>query len=267
MAPATASPDETPLLGGTSNRGLVFKVDDTVHRPQAPGARAVHALLDHLERVGFDGAPRFLGLDDQGREVLSYLPGAVPIAPPPRWAWDDDALASVGALLRRFHDAVRTFDATGLAWPTQVPAAWRGPLVSHNDPNLDNVVFRDGVAVALIDFDLASPGSRLWDLGIAARLWVPLRDPEDVPAHLADRTRERLAVLADGYGLPRSGRAALVAAATATHDWCYSVMREGAERGQPGYVDAWTPARRAYVERGRSWLARHGPRLEVDADG
>ncbi|GIG23678.1 phosphotransferase [Cellulomonas chitinilytica] len=261
MAQAMASPEETPLLGGTSNRGLVFRLEDTVRRPQPPGAHAVHALLEHLERVGFDGAPRYLGLDEQGREVLSYVPGEVPIAPPPRWAWSDDSLASVGALLRRFHDAVESFDAAAHTWPTTVPAAWRGPHVCHNDPNLDNVVFRDGVAVALIDFDLASPGSRLWDLAIAARLWVPLRDSRDARSDLVDRAPARLAVLADGYGLARRELPALVAAARATHDWCYSVVRAGAERGQRGYVEVWTPSKRAYVARGRTWLARHADRL------
>jgi Ser/Thr protein kinase RdoA (MazF antagonist) len=133
--------------------------------------------------------------------------------------------------------------------------------VCHNDPNLDNVVFRDGVAVALIDFDLASPGSRLWDLAIAARLWVPLRDPRDARGDLVVRAPARLAVLADGYGLPRRELPSLVTAASATHDWCYSVVREGAERGQPGYVDVWTPAKRAYVARGRTWLSTHRDRL------
>jgi hypothetical protein len=255
---------EVPLQGGTSNRGLVVKLGGTVRRPRSRGNAAVHALLRHLEDVGFDGAPRYLGLDDAGREVLSYLEGDVPIAPHPGWALTDDALASVGDLLRRYHDAVRSFDPSRYAWGSAVPADWRGRVVLHNDPNLDNVVFRDGEAVGLIDFDLASPGSPIWDLAVAARLWVPLRDPADVPHPLTHRTRERITVLADAYGLPHEDRPALVAAARATHDWCYDVMREGAERGQPGYVRVWTPGKRAHVERGRAWFAAHGESLAAD---
>ena len=48
-------------------------VGDTVRRSVGPWSKASHAVLKHLERVGFDGAPRFLGIDAQGREVLSYL--------------------------------------------------------------------------------------------------------------------------------------------------------------------------------------------------
>jgi hypothetical protein len=38
----------------------------------------VQALLSHLHAVGFDGAPRPLGIDERGREVLSFIPGTVP---------------------------------------------------------------------------------------------------------------------------------------------------------------------------------------------
>src|SRR4051794_6726461 len=112
MTDPAAGSGEVALEGGTSNHGLVVRVDDTVHRPQPPAAPAVHALLEHLERVGFDGAPRFLGIDELGREVLTYVTGDVPIDPYPTWALCDESLVSVGALLRRFHEAVRTFDAT-----------------------------------------------------------------------------------------------------------------------------------------------------------
>ena len=53
------------------------------------GLLSIHeaALLDHLERVGFSGAPRYLGSDERGREVLSYIPGEAPIVPYPAWAF------------------------------------------------------------------------------------------------------------------------------------------------------------------------------------
>lgn len=248
------TPEETVLRGGVSNDGLVVRVGDTVRRPRGPGTAAVHALLRHLEDVGFDGAPRVLGEDEQGREVLEYLPGEVPFAPHPPWARTDEALASVGALLRRYHEAVRGFDPAGHDWACAVPAAFAGTVACHNDVNLDNVVFRDGVAVALIDFDLASPADPVWDLGLAARLWVPLRDPADVGDDRAGRVRERLLLLADAYGCTRAQRARLMAAAAASHGWCYDIVREGARRGQPGYVRYWTPSAHEHDERGRRWL-------------
>ena len=58
---------ETVLAGGDLN--LVVRVGDSVRRPLGSWSSAVHALLRHFELVGFDGAPRFLGIDDQGREI------------------------------------------------------------------------------------------------------------------------------------------------------------------------------------------------------
>ena len=246
---------EVVLLGGTANQGLVVRVGDTVRRPATPAG--VHALLRHLERAGFDGAPRYLGTDDRGRDVLEYLEGDVPTAPHPAWALTDEALASVADLLRRYHAAARSFDPAPYRWHTQVPAPFRAGLVCHNDPNLDNVVFRGGVAVALIDFDLASPATPLWDVALAARLWVPLRDPVDVPAELAGRTAERLRLFADAYEVAGADRDALVAAAHASHRWCYDIIRRGAAHGEAGYAQYWTPSAQAHDLRGQVWLDAH----------
>jgi Phosphotransferase enzyme family len=245
---------EVELTGGTANRGLVLRIADTVRRPPPPAGEAVHALLRHLEQVGFDGAPRYLGEDEDGREVLSYIDGEVPIAPHPAWALTDDALVSVAALLRCYHQAVESFDATPYEWPTTVPSPYRGTLVTHNDPNLDNVVFRHGQAVAFIDFDLASPGSPLWDAALAARLWVPLRDPRDVPEDLAARAGHRLRLFADAYGLSRTEGERMATAVLATHTWCYDIIRAGAELGHPGYKHYWTPGAQEHDARGRQWL-------------
>ena len=84
----------------------------------------------------------------------------------------DAALVSVADLLRRYHQAVASFDPAGYRWPRPIPARFRTGLVSHNDVHPANLVFRDGRAVALIDFDLAGPGSAAWDFAAAARHWV-----------------------------------------------------------------------------------------------
>ena len=148
---------EVELTGGTANQGLVVRLGDTVRRPWRPTTPSTHALLMHLQEVGFDGAPRLLGVDERGREVLTYVPGTAISPPYPPWSLTTSALESVARLLHRYHDAVASFDGGGLAWQLPVPERFTTGLVSHNDPNLDNVVFRDGVAVALIDFDLARP--------------------------------------------------------------------------------------------------------------
>ena len=68
---------EEPLPGGNVSTGVV-RVGDTVRRPAGPHTAAVHALLSHLHAVGFEGAPQPLGIDELGREVLSFIPGTVP---------------------------------------------------------------------------------------------------------------------------------------------------------------------------------------------
>src|SRR3954466_10925699 len=214
---------EVLLGGGLTNAGRVSRVGHTVRRPWRPTSSATWALLDHLERVGFDGAPRFLGVADRGGEMLSFIPGKAAIEPYQHWALTDDALVSVAELLRRYHDAAASFDAAGHSWPEFVPAEFREGLMSHNDPNLDNIIFSEGVAVGLIDFDLASPGSAVWDVTCAARLWAPLRDERDTPAPLRGRTLERLRIFSAAYGLARGARARAVDAAIHTHERCYRV--------------------------------------------
>jgi Phosphotransferase enzyme family len=255
------SEPEVLLLGGTANRGQVVRVGDTVRRPQRPTGPATHALLRHLADVGFAGAPRFLGVDEHGREVLSYVPGTAITPPYPAWALTDDALVSVAHLLRDYHRAVAGFDHTGHTWPSSPPAPFAGGLVSHNDVNLDNVVFRGGRAVALIDFDLASPGSRVWDVACAARLWAPLRPDPDIPDTRRGRAVERFRLFVDGYGLDRGEREAVVRAVLHNHDWSYDVIGTAAANGHSAFSDYLAGGARSRAERARRWYAENADLL------
>jgi hypothetical protein len=228
---------EILLVGGTANRGQVVRVGDTVRRPQRPTSPATHALLRHLADVGFTGAPRFLGIDELDREVLSYVPGTAVTPPFPEWALTDEALASVAALLRTYHHAVETFDSSPYAWPPTAPEAFRGELISHNDINLDNVVFRGGQAVALIDFDLASPGSRLWDVAGAARLWAPLRPEHYIDDIRRGRVLARFRLFVDSYGLAHRDRQRLVEAIRQNHNRSYDLVGSAAANGHAGFSD------------------------------
>ena len=245
---------EVPLLGGTANQGRVHRVGDTVRRPLRSTSAATHALLRHLEEVGFDGAPRVLGVDEAGREVLSYVPGQAVIAPAPGWGLTDEALRSVGRLLRRFHEAAAGFDPSPYRWSHRAPAPFGDGGIAHNDVNLDNVVFRGGTAVALIDFDLAGPGSAVWDVAAAARLWAPLRDPSDVTDVRRGRELQRLRLLVDAYGLDDAGRAAFLPALRDSHDWMCEIVRDGAARDVPGFAAYWGPQAQARADRARSWF-------------
>lgn len=247
---------EQPLYGGIANRGRIIRIGDTVRRPMRPTSAATHALLRHLETVGFGGAPRLLGVDEQGREVLSYIEGEAVVPPYPGWAMTDPALASVARLLRDYHDATLGFRADLHEWSDAVPRRFRSDgVTSHNDPNLDNVVFRDGQAVALIDFDLASPGSRAWDVACAARLWAPLRSDVDIPDARRGAGIERFRRFVDAYGLADDERALVIDAVPATHDWCYAIVAQGAESGSEGFADYWWHGGADRAARTRHWYA------------
>ena len=229
---------EIPLFGGTNNRGQVVRRGDTVRRPLRPTSTAVHALLTHLEDVGFDGAPRLLGIDDQGREVLTFVPGEAVTPPYPAWALTDDALRSVAGLLRRYHEAVAGFTPAGKDWPDVAPAEFDEGLACHNDVNLDNVIFRDGRAVALIDFDWANPGSAVWDVAGAIRLWAPLRPDRYVDDARRGAALDRLRTFVAAYGVDLDAER-LVRAVRLHHERMYELIAAGAVAGNAGFAAYW----------------------------
>jgi hypothetical protein len=254
---------EVPLVGGTANRGRVVRVADTVRRPLRPASPATHALLRHLADAGFAGAPRFLGVDDQDREVLSFVAGTAITPPYPPWALTDEALDSLAVLLRDYHRAVRTFDPAPYTWPASPPVPFAGELVSHNDVNLDNVVFRDGRAVALIDFDLAAPGSGVWDVACAVRLWAPLRPDRYVDDPRRGRGVFRLRRFVDAYGLPDADRARLVTAVRHNHEWCYDIVGTAAANGHAGFSEYLSGGALQRAERTRQWYDEQADRLQA----
>jgi Phosphotransferase enzyme family len=172
---------------------LVVRVGDTVRRP--PEAAEVVALLQWYERVGFEGAPRFLGYDDQGREMLSFVEGDPAFAPVPS---SDDVVVHIGRLLRRAHDAQNGFAPAGL-------------VIGHCDLFWTNVIFRNNLPAALIDWELARPVTRTLEIAMAATYWAGIRiDDQLVEWGIPlDRRGERLRILCDAYGLSAMERNSL----------------------------------------------------------
>ena len=195
---------ERALPGG--NTGGAVRVGDTVRRAAGPWTESVHDLLRHLERVGFAGAPRALGFDDQGREVLTYLPGNTvgERRPWPVWVHSDDALVQVARWLRGYHAAVRDYRPS----PT---ARWReggqwqpGLVLGHNDAAPYNAVWDDeGRLTGFFDWDFAGPVTLEWDLAFTAFAWVPLHARHVVEGEgfidIAGRPR-RLRLFLAAYG-------------------------------------------------------------------
>lgn len=195
---------EQELEGGNA-RGAV-RIGDTVRRATGPWTPSVHSLLQHLDRVGFRQAPKALGTDDQGREVLSFLPGNTVGArrPWPAWVHSDEALTQVAHWLRNYHVAVANFVPPG-------DAVWRerghwqpGLIIGQNDAAPYNAAWDDqGQLVGFFDWDFAAPVRLEWDLAFTAFAWVPLHARHVIEAEgftdFGDRPR-RLRLFLTEYG-------------------------------------------------------------------
>ncbi|MET7422659.1 phosphotransferase [Dactylosporangium sp. NPDC005555] len=202
LDPATG---EQRLAGGFD--GGAVRVGDTVRRAAGVWTPAVHLLLRHLQDAGFDRAPRALGIDHQGREVLSFLPGEVVGAarPWPAWVHSDDALRQVAGWLRDFHRAAASFvPPADAVW--RDGSTWRpGLIIGHNDAAPYNAAWAGGRLTGFFDWDFAAPATAEDDLASAAFAWVPLHARHVVTAEgftaFADRPR-RLRLFLDAYGHP-----------------------------------------------------------------
>jgi aminoglycoside phosphotransferase (APT) family kinase protein len=208
----------------------VVRVADTVRRPGSAGSAFTADLLKLLADQGFGGAPQYLGQDEAGRDVLTYLEGWVPFR---YQRWSDQQIAAAGALLRRFHDATRNS-----------PLAGDREVVCHHDPAPTNFVFTGDLPSALIDFDFAAPGDPLEDLGYAAWTWC-------IASKHADPTRQarQVRVLADAYGL--TTRTRLIGATSArllsnVEFWMRRPGEAAVER------IAWSQREHAFVEANRA---------------
>jgi Phosphotransferase enzyme family len=197
---------ERRLAGG--NAGGAVLVDGTVRRAAGAWTPAVHALLEHLHQRGFERAPRPLGFDEHGREVLTYLPGVTvgDQKPWPLWVHADATLVEVADWLREYHRAVTDFvPPSGSVW--RLGGHWTtGQVICHNDAAPYNAAWHDGQLSGFFDWDFAGPALPEWDLAFTAFAWVPLHARHVVGAEgftAFDDRRRRLEVLLARYGWDR----------------------------------------------------------------
>lgn len=264
---------EEQLLGGIANAGKVTKVGPHVLRPTNPHSANIHSFLAAVRAAGFEGVPQPIGFVAGGRERLEFIEGQAPRVPYPAWARTDEALASIATLMRGMHDAARAFVPPAEGWSDEVADpvalrqagardAWQSIVVGHNDVCLENVVFRGGVAVGLIDFDLAAPGRPLWDLGQMVRMCVPVDEPVSSailgwePADLPARLR----LAADAYGLDGAGRSELLEVIRHGVEHAGEFIRRRAEAGDPNFIMVWDFfGGEARWDRRREWWAEQEP--------
>jgi hypothetical protein len=181
----------------------ILRVGDTVRRPAGWWTPAVQTLLQHLHDLGFPYSPRPGGIDSQGREVVSYIPGESGAV-----GWyrihSDRGLRRFASLLREYHDAVRDLrPSPDLAWALRPAEPYE--VVCHNDFGPWNLVYDGDEPVGILDWDFAAPGPCSNDIAYALEYAVPFRDDATAQTwhhftEVPDR-RARLEVFADAYGL------------------------------------------------------------------
>ena len=176
-----------------------------MRRPLHAWSATVHELLLHLEAVGFPYSPRFLGIDADGREVLTYLDGESGGA-----GWDgvvqDAGLIAMARLLRDYHDAVRGFrPAAAAGWAAHDGGFDAGELVCHGDFGPWNLVWRGTQPIGILDWDYVWPAPPVHDVAYALEYVAPFRDDrycrESLHYPAPPDRRRRLETFGAAYGL------------------------------------------------------------------
>jgi Ser/Thr protein kinase RdoA (MazF antagonist) len=107
--------------------------------------------------------------------------------------------------VRALHDAADGFTAPQPGvWARQdAVMPTESDCIGHGDLNPGNLLFDGDQVVGIIDFDVAGPTNRAFDLALLAHHLVPLHPTDDLAAfgwdHEPDRAR-RLHILATAYG-------------------------------------------------------------------
>lgn len=218
-----------PLAGGNMNS--VERVGDTVRRTAGPWTPTVHRYLHYIARNGIDWAPEPLTIDGD-REVLSYLHGTVPLYPLPVWVWDDSVLVDGARMLRRLHDASIGFAVDDAIWQSTVKVP--SEVICHNDFAPHNLAFNsEGRILGAIDFDMCSPGPRIWDLAYFATRACPLTasSPEGAPG--PDDARRRIEMMLREYGSDATWQDVVRVAVTRLYDLAAFSIKKADELFKP----------------------------------
>ncbi len=192
---------EEPLHGGLVD-GRVWRVGNTVRRPSGDWTATIHALLAHLESKGFP-APRPMGLDEKGREILSWIPGHASVHPWPAILRSPEGSRQVGAMLKAYHQAVQDFRPPAPTWAHGAQALEPAEVALHGDFGPHNLVWLGDRLSGVIDFELARPGRPIEDAVFAALRVAHLRPDKQAAGPGFEAIPDRSALLGGfcrGYG-------------------------------------------------------------------
>lgn len=240
------------LLAGGNATAAVVRVGDTVRKPVVASSAATTHFLSAMRAAGID-APRPQGVDEAGRLVLEFVPGALADDREP----DLSELRDIGRLVRRIHDASLAYALEPDAvWDAIIPPPGVPELICHNDLTPWNLVI--GERMVFIDWDGAGPSTRAWDLAYSAQAFAGLHAEADEVVGA-----QRLRAIVDGYdpdeALRRELPALLAVRAQAMHDMLADAHRDGrmpwARVYAEGHGAFWAAAAEWIRQREHVWQA------------
>ena len=217
----------------------VIKIGDTIRKQikhnwlHQKGHPLIHSYLQFLEEKGMEGVPRFLGIDEQGREMFSYVSGETAesgLGFDADCLHSDQAICDMARFLRKLHDISVDF------LPTAIKGGWINPQLSeetyeticHGDAAIWNFALVDKRIVGIFDFDQACPGTRTWDLTLTLFSAVLVSCYDYVPAEHEENTRRRIRLFFEAYGMECPADI-ITQTADRLQIWC----NEADKRGEP----------------------------------
>ncbi|WP_079508755.1 phosphotransferase [Mesobacillus jeotgali] len=258
--------NEEILTGG--NVTNVYRSGFTVRRELKPNGTKIHKLLKHLEGKGYSYAPKYFGIDEKGREVLSYIEGEAGNYPLKKYMLSNDVLREIAKMLRLYHDAVSDFFIEE-SWQPIDNTPQPFEVICHNDFAIYNIIFYQMKPVGIIDFDVAGPGPRLWDIAYTLFTCVPLsrfyRSEKDGMVHYnaslhARCIKERVKLFFDSYGMKMEATY-LEMVLLRLEGLCKTIIRKAQEGNiafqkmiEQGHVEHYRSDIEFIREHGRDWI-------------
>ena len=213
------------------------RIGDTVRRAAGPNTELSHRVLRHLEEAGVRWAPRALGVDEEGREILTWIPGTTATT------GHEIDLPELTRMVRTLHDVTADF-APG------------HECVIHDDLQPRNVVVQHGKPVGLIDWEQAQPGRRVEDVANLCWSFVEPTSQSD-----CNEVGESWRVIADDYGLePREDLVTTVLARMST---CVEDIVRGAAGGSVRHRRLAQRGDHVMIRAMQEWVAVHEQALRA----